>query len=188
MQLAGLALSIWSAWLFCRSFLKPKANHYQRIDVSTLRVMSACLGAIRTIILPSLVAHCISGWLLCTDVSTVYAQSNHTTEKSRDSSGTLEATREMRLNEIQLIGTHNSYHIKPDEVARKFIASTAAREADAIEYNHRPLLEQLDALNLRHFELDLYLDPRALCITPPRCGNWRETSHRMCPTGRMSQP
>lgn len=129
--------------------------------------MSACLGAIRTIILPSLVALCISGWLLCTDVSTAHAQSNRTTEESRDSSGFLDANREMRLNEIQLIGTHNSYHIKPDEVARKFIASTAAREADAIEYNHRPLLEQLDALNLRHFELDLYLDPEGSLYHSP---------------------
>jgi hypothetical protein len=65
----------------------------------------------------------------------------------------------LRLNEVQLIGTHNSYHIRPDAVAKRVIASTAAREADAIEYSHRPLLEQLDALSIRHFELDLYLDP-----------------------------
>ena len=78
---------------------------------------------------------------------------------AQEANGQSNADRNLRLNEIQLVGTHNSYHIRPDAVARKVIASTVAREADAIEYSHRPLIEQLDALSMRHFELDLYLDP-----------------------------
>lgn len=78
---------------------------------------------------------------------------------AQEANGQSNDDRNLRLNEIQLVGTHNSYHIRPDAVARKVIASTVAREADAIEYSHRPLIEQLDALSMRHFELDLYLDP-----------------------------
>ncbi len=82
-----------------------------------------------------------------------------TSSVSTETTATLSDGRGLKLNEVQLIGTHNSYHIRPDAVAKRVIASTAAREADAIEYSHRPLLEQLDALSMRHFELDLYLDP-----------------------------
>lgn len=78
---------------------------------------------------------------------------------AQDANGLSNVGSKLRLSEIQLVGTHNSYHIRPDAVARKVIASTVAREADAIEYSHRPLIEQLDALSMRHFELDLYLDP-----------------------------
>lgn len=129
--------------------------------------MGGCLLSIQRIVWASIVALCISGLLLCANGSTANAQSNRTTEALRDPSGTLEDTREVRLNEIQLIGTHNSYHIRPDEVALKVIASTVAREADAIDYSHRPMIEQLDALNVRHFELDLYLDPQGSMYHSP---------------------
>ncbi|MFN7844535.1 MAG: Ca2+-dependent phosphoinositide-specific phospholipase C [Pirellula sp.] len=82
-----------------------------------------------------------------------------TSSVSTETTAPLSDGRGLKLNEVQLIGTHNSYHIRPDAVAKRVIASTAAREADAIEYSHRPLLEQLDALSMRHFELDLYIDP-----------------------------
>lgn len=85
--------------------------------------------------------------------------SDATSSESTETTETRSNGRGLKLNEVQLIGTHNSYHICPDAIAKRVIASTAAREADAIEYSHRPLLEQLDALSVRHFELDLYLDP-----------------------------
>jgi hypothetical protein len=65
----------------------------------------------------------------------------------------------VRLDQLQIIGTHNSYHIAPDEFAKAMIRAGAPAEADANDYSHPPLTEQLDRLGLRVFELDLYLDP-----------------------------
>jgi hypothetical protein len=56
----------------------------------------------------------------------------------------------VRLNEIQVLGTHNSYHKAP---APSMLAELGVRGRD-IEYTHRPLTEQLSQLGIRKFELD----------------------------------
>ena len=61
----------------------------------------------------------------------------------------------VRLNEIQVLGTHNSYHIAPPAA---LLARLGPRGRD-IEYTHRPLTEQLAQLGIRQFELDVYADP-----------------------------
>ena len=66
----------------------------------------------------------------------------------------------LRLNETQVMGTHNSYHLAPDAVAAELMRAVAPREADANDYSHRPLVEQLDQQGVRHLELDLFLDPQ----------------------------
>ncbi|MBM4002545.1 MAG: hypothetical protein FJ295_04545 [Planctomycetes bacterium] len=68
------------------------------------------------------------------------------------------ADRSPRLHQIQVLGTHNSYHVEPDAAAMALIRLVVPREADANAYSHRPLDEQLDRLGLRLFELDLYRD------------------------------
>ncbi|HND53653.1 MAG TPA: Ca2+-dependent phosphoinositide-specific phospholipase C [Pirellulaceae bacterium] len=65
----------------------------------------------------------------------------------------------LRLDQVQVLGTHNSYHVAPDEVAAGLIRAFAPQEAEANDYSHRPLVEQLDRLRVRQFELDLFLDP-----------------------------
>lgn len=61
----------------------------------------------------------------------------------------------VRLNQLQLLGTHNSYHLAP---APPVMAVLGAR-ASNIEYSHRPLAEQLSKLGIRKFELDIFADP-----------------------------
>jgi hypothetical protein len=61
----------------------------------------------------------------------------------------------VRLNEIQVLGTHNSYHIAPDP---KILAALGERARD-IEYTHKPLVEQLSRQGIRKFELDVFADP-----------------------------
>ena len=61
----------------------------------------------------------------------------------------------VRLNEIQVLGTHNSYHIAP---VPPVLTLLGARARD-IEYSHRPLMEQLSQLGIRQFELDVFADP-----------------------------
>ncbi len=61
----------------------------------------------------------------------------------------------VHLNEIQLLGTHNSYHIAPPA---PILAILPDRGRD-IEYTHRPLVEQLSHLGIRKFEIDVFADP-----------------------------
>jgi hypothetical protein len=61
----------------------------------------------------------------------------------------------VRLNQIQVLGTHNSYHLAPEP---PMLAALGPRARD-IEYSHRPLTEQLSALGVRKFELDVFADP-----------------------------
>ncbi len=74
----------------------------------------------------------------------------------------------LRLNQIQYIGTHNSYHIAPgDSVALEMLRSgyslskewPAARLVEATDYTHPALSIQLQ-LGLRLFELDVHDDPK----------------------------
>ena len=61
----------------------------------------------------------------------------------------------IRMNQIQVLGTHNSYHIAP---VPAMLAALGSRARD-IEYTHRPLQEQLSRLGIRKFELDVFADP-----------------------------
>ena len=60
---------------------------------------------------------------------------------------------ELTVNQIQTIGTHNSYHIAPHSSVMKLIRSVMPSQADGISYTHRPLTEQLNLLGMRKFEL-----------------------------------
>ena len=63
----------------------------------------------------------------------------------------------VRMNQIQVIGSHNSYHagIAPSEV--KLMESTNPGRYNALDYRHRPLDQQLSA-GIRQIELDVYAD------------------------------
>ena len=72
----------------------------------------------------------------------------------------------LRLNEIQYIGTHNSYHIEPDQsvdlmlLVEKYGQGSewpASRLVRSLAYTHFPLEVQLH-LGIRAFELDVYAD------------------------------
>ncbi len=65
-----------------------------------------------------------------------------------------------RFNEIQVIGTHNSYHIAPEPAMMTFIEQAGAGSAASIDYSHRPLWEQFAILGVRQIELDVYADPK----------------------------
>lgn len=61
----------------------------------------------------------------------------------------------VRLNEIQVLGTHNSYHIAPPPA----LQTALGKRARNLDYTHRPLGEQLSQLGIRQFELDVFADP-----------------------------
>jgi hypothetical protein len=65
---------------------------------------------------------------------------------------------DVRLNEIQVVGSHNSYHLaaSPEETAirRGFIGAGD----DLLQYSHAPLAEQLEEQKVRQIELDIFRD------------------------------
>jgi hypothetical protein len=63
------------------------------------------------------------------------------------------------LNEIQVLGSHNSYHIqpRPQLFALLLIFDPSFR---AWEYNHLPLDEQFTSHGIRQIELDVFADPQ----------------------------
>lgn len=72
-----------------------------------------------------------------------------------------------RLSDLQFIGTHNSYHLEPDQAIDLAMLATgyaengkwtAPRLARALAYSRTPLSAQL-SMGLRVFELDLHDDP-----------------------------
>ncbi len=65
----------------------------------------------------------------------------------------------MRLNHVQVLGTHNSYHIEPRPALLALIASIDPLAAASMEYTHRPLDEQFGLLGIRQVELDVFADP-----------------------------
>ncbi|WP_169977527.1 Ca2+-dependent phosphoinositide-specific phospholipase C [Tautonia rosea] len=66
---------------------------------------------------------------------------------------------DLRLNQVQVIGTHNSYHLAPSPGVMGMIAQLSPRQAEAIDYSHRPLAEQFGTLLIRQIELDVFADP-----------------------------
>ena len=74
---------------------------------------------------------------------------------------------EPRLNQIQVIGSHNSYHIAADPGVMSLIAAGGARRAESIDYTHPPLAEQFSQLGIRQVELDVYADPKGGLFASP---------------------
>src|SRR5690606_29137290 len=73
---------------------------------------------------------------------------------------TTEPEVEVRMNEVQVLGSHNSYHLRPEPAVRDGIAGVAGEQAALeLDYEHLPLTEQLEDHGIRQFELDVYADP-----------------------------
>jgi Phosphoinositide phospholipase C, Ca2+-dependent len=66
---------------------------------------------------------------------------------------------DLRLNQIQVIGTHNSYHLAPTPATLKLIEAASRGAGSKLDYTHPPLEEQFGTLGIRQVELDVYADP-----------------------------
>lgn len=60
----------------------------------------------------------------------------------------------LRMNQIQVVGTHNSYHVRPSDAALSLYTKIVG-EAEAWDYSHAPLDVQLER-GVRSFELDIH--------------------------------
>jgi hypothetical protein len=68
------------------------------------------------------------------------------------------ADRCLRLNQTQVIGSHNSYHVQPREPLWSALRSFDPLLAAGLEYTHSPLGVQFDDEEVRQIELDVFAD------------------------------
>lgn len=62
------------------------------------------------------------------------------------------------LNHVQVLGSHNSYHIEPRPALFAALLAFSPVFSD-IEYTHLPLSRQFDEQGIRQIELDVFADP-----------------------------
>lgn len=68
------------------------------------------------------------------------------------------AAQPLRLNEIQVLGSHNSYKLAMDPDRFAALSAENPALAESLEYWHLPLAQQLD-MGIRKLELDVFYDP-----------------------------
>lgn len=64
---------------------------------------------------------------------------------------------DLKINQIQLIGSHNSYKIGIDTGLFRYLSQVDSRDRSGLEYGHIEIKKQLD-LGLRNLEIDVYSD------------------------------
>ena len=102
---------------------------------------------------------------------------------------------DLRLNQIQSIGTHNSYHIGPaPNLTEGFLEGNWLTKAllGTFQYTHEPLAEQFE-MGVRQIELDMFLDPQGGLYAEPLGNSVSERDGLppdpdFDPNGEMLQP
>lgn len=64
------------------------------------------------------------------------------------------------MNQLQYLGTHNSYHIQPRTELLDLLLAFIPDVAPTLEYTHIPLSEQFESQGIRQIELDVFYDPQ----------------------------
>jgi hypothetical protein len=95
---------------------------------------------------------------------------------------------DLKINEIQVIGSHNSYKkaILP-EVYRYLAKKDSMNFLPRIQYEHIPVPQQLD-LGLRNLEIDVYADSKGGKYAHPKILDLVQTTDSFDPEGKMKKP
>lgn len=72
----------------------------------------------------------------------------------------------LRMNQIQIVGTHNSYHAGLADSEMALLAKQNAQAAESLAYKHPPIAQQLDA-GVRQLELDVFGDTKGGLFADP---------------------
>jgi hypothetical protein len=65
----------------------------------------------------------------------------------------------LRLNQLQSMGSHNSYHKRPNPIFRDALESVVPGLTAEWDYEQLPLPQQFAEQGVRHIELDIWNDP-----------------------------
>jgi hypothetical protein len=95
------------------------------------------------------------------------------------------------MNQIQVLGSHNSYHTGIDSSLFNYLHAKYGKRMDGLEYSHVPIQQQLD-MGLRALEIDVVNDPRGGLYAHP-LGMQMEHDHHLAgspydPDGLMLKP
>ena len=66
---------------------------------------------------------------------------------------------DLRINELQLVGSHNSYKERPREEVASALGALVPDLFAEIDYGHESLTDQLEEYGVRQFEIDVMADP-----------------------------
>lgn len=66
----------------------------------------------------------------------------------------------VRINQIQVIGSHNSYHLRGQEPFWSAFSNFVPDTAASLDYSHPPLANQFSDQAVRQIELDVATDPK----------------------------
>jgi hypothetical protein len=99
---------------------------------------------------------------------------------------------QIRINQIQVIGTHNSYHAGFAPSAAKLWKEKNPRLFDGLDYRHAPLEQQFDA-GVRQIELDVFADTKGGLYAHPNGQQMIAAAHlpadpEFDPKGMMGKP
>lgn len=88
------------------------------------------------------------------------------TALTREDSAAAESGSGLRFNQVQMIGSHNSYHRELSPAEQKVQQAQNPGSVD-LWYSHAPITQQLEDQNVRTLELDLLPDPDGGLYTYP---------------------
>ena len=74
----------------------------------------------------------------------------------------------VRINEVQSVGTHNSFHVEPSPAEKALRAGSGLVDETTLEYSFAPLEWQFGREDVRQVELDLWADPQGGAYAAPR--------------------
>ena len=98
---------------------------------------------------------CLQGWILIGALAVpIMARAQETQEAAQ---ARQDAT--LRMNQVQVIGTHNSYHAGFAPSEAKLMQEKNPKVFEALDYGHQPLPQQLSS-GVRQIEIDVYADAK----------------------------
>ena len=102
-------------------------------------------------------------------------------------------TSSVRLNQIQVIGSHNSYHLRAHGSLQTLLASRSPEAVKGLDYTHPPLPDQLSRLGIRQIELDCFADPEGGLYASPKGVQWAVNAGlppvpNQDPEGKLDRP
>lgn len=95
----------------------------------------------------------IAGLLLCASVLFTSC-----TQAESGSATAMASADNLRINQVQVVGTHNSYKLPIDPDLFTLLREKMGPRLDGLDYSHLPMPQQL-SLGLRNLEIDVVYDP-----------------------------
>jgi len=85
------------------------------------------------------------------------------------------AAAQRAMNDIQVIGSHNSFKARIPTAVMAKIRAAEPRMAEGLDYYHLPLAEQLDR-GVRQIEIDIFADPQGGRYASPKGEAWAKAA------------